>query len=521
MADATTPGVSAPHPERCAFYVERKKRFCKMQVGSGRRFCGEHAHAEKESKKRRISCPLDPKHTVFEDLLEKHLKKCNSREKPRPVYYVQDINAGPACDEGSSRCEVPLTDRSKTELDLLLKKLRSAVKGLKLEHQDSILSHPSLIEALNDPNNGDFACKHLKQQASLLGNMEALNLLGPNQCFVEFGAGKGKLSHWIHVALKANDNIHFLLVERSSSRFKVDGKHQSTDAKFQRLQVDIQHLDLSKVPILGENGLPVVGMGKHLCGAATDLALRCLLERSGKTHHGMDDQPPRKKKKILPLPIEDLEPDDRALNGEVKVSGIAIALFKSFIYLALRCLLERSGKTHHGMDDQPPSNGVKKKKILPLPIEDLEPDDRALNGEVKVSGIAIALCCHHRCDWRHYVGKEFFRERGLGASEFDAFQRMSSWATCGMRKAKESPMQPCQSDHTTEKSTKGEDGNILQEILSIEDREHIGSLCKLLINQGRVHFLEQKGYTSSLRYYTSKDVSLENVLLTALPTFPQ
>ncbi|XP_067086785.1 tRNA:m(4)X modification enzyme TRM13 homolog isoform X2 [Osmerus mordax] len=430
MADATTPGVSAPHPERCAFYVERKKRFCKMQVGSGRRFCGEHAHAEKESKKRRISCPLDPKHTVFEDLLEKHLKKCNSREKPRPVYYAQDINAGPACDEGSSSCEVPLTDRSNTELDLLLKKLRSAVKGLKLEHQDSIQSHPSLIEALNDPNNGDFACKHLKQQASLLGNMEALNLLGPNQCFVEFGAGKGKLSHWIHVALKANDNIHFLLVERSSSRFKVDGKHQSTDAKFQRLQVDIRHLDLN-------------------------LALRCLLERSGKTHHGMDDQPPRK-----------------------------------------MC------------------------KFLPLPIEDLEPDDRALNGEVKVSGIAIALCCHHRCDWRHYVGKEFFRERGLGASEFDAFQRMSSWATCGIRKAKESPMQPCQSDHTTEKSTKGEDGNSLKEILSIEDREHIGSLCKLLIDQGRVHFLEQKGYKSSLRYYTSKDVSLENVLLTALPTFP-
>ena len=26
---------------------------------------------------------------------------------------------------------------------------------------------------------------------------------------------------------------------------------------------------LGKVPILGENGLPVVGMGKHLCGAAT------------------------------------------------------------------------------------------------------------------------------------------------------------------------------------------------------------------------------------------------------------
>ncbi|KAJ3599571.1 hypothetical protein NHX12_033530 [Muraenolepis orangiensis] len=47
-----------------------------------------------------------------------------------------------------------------------------------------------------------------------------------------------------------------------------------------------------------------------------------------------------------------------------------------------------------------------------------------------VCGLAIALCCHHRCEWRHYVGKQFFREMGLGASEFSTFQRMSSWATC-------------------------------------------------------------------------------------------
>lgn len=56
--------------------------------------------------------------------------------------------------------------------------------------------------------------------------------------------------------------------------------------------------------------------------------------------------------------------------------------------------------------------------------------------EVVVSGLTIALCCHHRCEWRHYVGKDFFKERGLGASEFSAFQRMSSWATCGMSRVK-------------------------------------------------------------------------------------
>ncbi|XP_042178945.1 tRNA:m(4)X modification enzyme TRM13 homolog isoform X2 [Oncorhynchus tshawytscha] len=274
MEVPTADGVSAPLPGRCAFYVEKKKRYCKMIVGSGKAYCGEHANAEKDCEKKRIPCPLDPKHTVFEDLLAKHLKKCNSREKPKPLFYVQDINAGPAIVEDTPKDEVPLSDRSKAELNLLIKKLKTAVKGFKCKHEENIQSHPALHEALNDPKNGDSAFKHLKQQASLLGNMEDLHLLGPNRCFVEFGAGKGKLSHWIHVALKAYDDIHFLLVERSSARFKVDGKHQNSDTKFERLQVDIQHLDLRKVPLLQEKGLPVVGVGKHLCGAATAQRLR-------------------------------------------------------------------------------------------------------------------------------------------------------------------------------------------------------------------------------------------------------
>lgn len=117
--------------------------------------------------------------------------------------------------------------------------------GLNTKPNDAVLSHPALHEALNDPKNGNSAHKHLKQQvmthftklsektsalnynlflyqASLLGNLEDLGLLGPARCYVEFGAGKGKLSHWIHVALQDAQNVHFLLVERCSTRFKVE-----------------------------------------------------------------------------------------------------------------------------------------------------------------------------------------------------------------------------------------------------------------------------------------------------------
>ena len=32
--------------------------------------------------------------------------------------------------------------------------------------------------------------------------------------------------------------------------------------------------------------------------------------------------------------------------------------------------------------------------------------------ESELGGILIALCCHHRCDWSPYVGKEFLTEQG-------------------------------------------------------------------------------------------------------------
>lgn len=57
--------------------------------------------------------------------------------------------------------------------------------------------------------------------------------------------------------------------------------------------------------------------------------------------------------------------------------------------------------------------------------------------------------------------------------------------------------------------------------MSIEDREQIGWLCKRLIDHGRVYYLQQKGFETNLKYYTSRDISLENVLLTAVPAANQ
>nr|XP_054494622.1 tRNA:m(4)X modification enzyme TRM13 homolog isoform X2 [Agelaius phoeniceus] len=392
-----------PQPGRCAHFVLRKKRFCRMIPAPGRRFCGEHGHEEEQNDRKRIPCPLDPKHTVYEDQLQKHLKKCNSREKPKPVYFVQDINAGLKDVAEIPEKQVPLSSLSIEELQNLITRLKKASNGLELHLEEQILSHQALQEALSDPKNGESAFKHLKQQ--------------------------------------------------------VDGKHKRRDSVFERLQVDIQHLCLNKVPILEKKKLPVVGIGKHLCGAATDLALRCLVESYTTCCDGKDEEPAPKR--------------CRAAQTEVAP--------------------HKSAGNESTTEDHKP-----------------------------VAGIVIALCCHHKCDWTHYVGREFFKSVGLGPVEFHYFQRMSSWATCGMQettgKASTSEDQTNDTEeheHTLSRTASGSD--TLQGMLSVEERKELGCLCKRLIDHGRIEYLQQQGYKAALQYYTESAVSLENVLLTAVP----
>lgn len=40
---ATSPAIGFPTDGRCSYFVEKKKRFCRMVAAAGKRFCGEHA----------------------------------------------------------------------------------------------------------------------------------------------------------------------------------------------------------------------------------------------------------------------------------------------------------------------------------------------------------------------------------------------------------------------------------------------------------------------------------------------
>ena len=151
---------------------------------------------------------------------------------------------------------------------------------------------------------------------------------------------------------------------------------------------------------------------------------------------------------------------------------------------------------------------------------------RAKPHAVGLGGLVFATCCHHRCSWDSYCGRGYLEGCGLTDVDFCLITKMSSWAVCGCR-----PQQQEEDDrHSTlssdeddqvespqsrEACQKGEPHSATSQGYSPHPKEAIGLLCKRLIDEGRVWFLRQLGLQAGLVAYVERDVSLENVLITA------
>lgn len=293
-------------PRQCHFFVKRKRRYCHLTTSLGIKYCGEHSNcindeeelAETDSakaqynpyvkEKKRIPCPLDPKHTIFEKDLAKHSLRCNARPPTDlPAYFSKDVNFANEDVEQTKLADQPLEKISE-----FLSSIDSVYDDVAPLIPEAILDHP----VLDHQKEKKAIVKHVMQQASLIGHLKNEGLLVPSNCFIEFGAGKGELSLYVSQALdmafpenvpstpiemSSEKSASFVLVDRSSFRFKFDRyfKGESEDlqkksSRFHRVTLDIKDLDLSKLDIVGKR--PIVAYSKHLCGAATDLTLSSL-----------------------------------------------------------------------------------------------------------------------------------------------------------------------------------------------------------------------------------------------------
>ncbi|XP_055629280.1 tRNA:m(4)X modification enzyme TRM13 homolog [Toxorhynchites rutilus septentrionalis] len=419
------PKMTEDQPTRCKYFVQRKKRYCKMTVGKGKQYCGEHLiHAgttasgkncEDEQTSQisdnRIPCPLDPKHTISAAKLEKHLKICNAKPMERPAFIEPGINAlseEEDCGSDKSASIRKLCDIPSEDLQSLIVKISTIYEHTRIGTiEDLMLEHSAFKVELSNESYGPQTLKHLVQSASLLGIVEHENFLQNHTAFVEFGAGKGGVAFWLATIIQSTKltNTKVFLVDRASHRHKKDNKIEDRDI-IQRVRADIGDLVLKRLDIL-QGSKKVIGIGKHLCGGATDLALRCLIRAN------------REQQNNCP--------------------------------------------------------------------------------EFRAEGFVFALCCHHRCDWGTYVGKKFLLEKGIAREDFDLIVKMVSWAVCGTGSSRE---------HRTEEPNDG-----VKYGLTRVQREDVGKRCKRVLDWGRIKYLEQNGFSASLKFYAKSEITLENVCL--------
>ena len=410
--DRTAAGVLP----RCDHWIERKRRACGQVIAPG---CGDPPRCGNHRVDGPARAPCAHCGTaVATTAMEKHARCCPARKHALELesreYFREDVNAGSDDDDDDgipdpttptrlprgealralvdrvraarvaagadaatpppSRAIAPACERAAAAL------AEAAAASASASASPSATDPAPAATARRPSHVAPFNARHATQQAAIVSLMASAGLVeetrprGPGTeaaaavaaavarppVYVELGAGRGYLSHFLCEAYGPRDVV---LVERRTYRNKAErsirrepttaenpGSDPAAAVVCERLKVDIKDLDVAGVGVV--DGRDVVCTGKHLCGGATDLALRSVFGR--------------------------------------------------------RSTSDGSGS---GSGD---GGGFGGTKIT-----------------FTTKGVAIATCCHHRCDWRAYVNKAFVKRLGFTSAEFALLAKMSSWATDG------------------------------------------------------------------------------------------
>ncbi|KAF9164349.1 hypothetical protein DFQ26_001560 [Actinomortierella ambigua] len=468
------------------------------------------ASAKDQPVRKRVPCPLDPSHTVWVDDLDSHTARCNARPRTSAA-HVQDINLTLPEPAEPILAQDMLSKLSPAELLALVTKVEALCDKYLPPIRTMILDHPVMDERKKSIKN----IKHAHQQASLLGHMARLGLLSePRACFIEFGAGRGELSRYLKEAMEDRGLANFVLVDRMAVRNKFDSYIAGIDqvpvkSYVSRRWMDIKDLKLAALqetqravgsivpedkggkeensekkttdaahaadaanaknentapPLLSaKTRRPVVALSKHLCGGATDITLKCLVDYrdsfGGSDGNGHDDG---------------RNDEERAQ----AIRGILIALCchhccRHHMY-PNQAFLEECGITER---------------------------DFALITRMSSWGVSV--------NTTKTLGSDEVVEAKEGEAKKDTGPSASKGEEDGDDDEEED-------EHgLVDTAAKDLESNI--SVLTFQRRVELGLRCKRLLDVGRVRYLEQHGFDAEVVYYTDPDTSLENLALMAVP----
>lgn len=135
---------------------------------AGSQFCGNHLPADdpaaskksqkfKANARRRVPCPIDGAHTVYEYDLAKHVLVCNrvkdADAMKRLPYYSENINSGMHCSdvELSSKAPTTIEDGAKSSTDAIVPETDDAAEHTEPSAQQQQGLVDKLVRAESPP----------------------------------------------------------------------------------------------------------------------------------------------------------------------------------------------------------------------------------------------------------------------------------------------------------------------------------------------------------------------------------
>lgn len=531
--------------DRCHAYNERKRRYCRQIPAPNQIYCGNHSHlieggcdrkrscedvesfdAAKinNNKKKRIPCPIDPSHLIFESALAKHVKVCPAaREREETCsreYYQEGTNTGGFGglgddDENNNNDEGgdETTDRDRAKqlamavLKVFCSVFPSSVARIKSQNEDKSshgdlsddddLKHITEDDIYNALPEVDLSSaeegiakdiakhqikaggpRHLHQLQSILGHVRQNGLIaavsdvgGRENSVIEMGAGRGMLGLVIASAIGAAQTHDDNAQDNTSSKVKL-----------------------------------------------------YLVERSGTRG--------KAETKIRTAAGDASQNNDCLRLDRVEVSRIKCDLAHVHMSTALPFLTKKSEK----------GRSIVVAKHLCGAGTDL-----ALKSlrDVAVDGCVMATCCHGLCTWKDYVGRDCFLElfRGVGGlstfleRDFDQLRRWTSASVLedSVSASSNTTKVEVNDEHNIGDADngKGKSQNIflvVKELGLACGGRGLGRACQRLIDYGRTEYIKnhlfhttatsstEQGCISadvSLCHYCSSDVTPQNALIIA------
>jgi tRNA:m4X modification enzyme len=257
---------------QCEYIIPKKNRRCPLTRKQDVLYCAEHLKEKNDDV--RVVCTVDPGHTVWSKDLKAHLKKCMKKKEEglNDPWYKLNHNCG------APQPDVEFQEDYKRWIPVV-EKIYQKYEPLLLEQGE----HGGVEGRMKEKQNQ----KHAIQQSSLISQLDKNTLLASKLDYIEFGCGRAELSRYLLQSVVHQDmgTSGFILIDRSPTRLKLDSKmvkdceaNGLEPAKVFRAKVDIKDLYIDNIiDTQFKESAGFVAISKHLCGAATDLTIQCIL----------------------------------------------------------------------------------------------------------------------------------------------------------------------------------------------------------------------------------------------------